>query len=429
VVAAHVVQEVVDQGRSLSDILPRSFIKLAREKDSALLQEIAYGVVRWYLKLDRVLVNLLQKPFKKKDRDLHFLLLCGLYQLQYMKTPSHAAVKETVEATRALGKAWASGLANAVLRRFMREQDRCLAQAESSLEGKMAHPQWLIDDLQQDWPEYWHAILTANNERAPMTLRVNARSTDRQSYLEQLRSQGIEAHEAEATEYGITLVHPVSVDRLPGFAEGLVSVQDAAAQQAAPLLQAGKGMRVLDACAAPGGKSAHILECYPGLAELVALDVDATRLERVEETLQRLGLQAVVVQGDAADPDSWWDGNGFDRILLDAPCSATGVIRRHPDIKLLRRAEDISQLAAKQAEILDVLWPMLESGGLLVYATCSVLKKENSDQIQAFLSRWEDAMEIRIDAGWGHEASPGRQVLPGEDGMDGFYYACLRKIK
>ena len=423
--AIKVLLEVLEKGRSLSGALP-TWLPKADEGERALTQELSYGVLRYYLQLDALAAQLLDKPLKAKDQDVQLLILLGLYQILYMRIPDHAAVSETVDVTKALKKPWARGLVNALLRRFLREREAMLAALENDPEARYAHPQWFIDALQQAWPEQWQAVLEANNTYPPMTLRSNARQVARDTYIEQLREAGIEAAAAHHTRDGITLAQAVGVERLPGFAAGRVSVQDGAAQLAAELLGAGPGETVLDACAAPGGKLAHVLEGSPE-AEVVAVDIDAERVRRIEENLSRLQLQAQVITADVADTTAWWDGRPFDRILLDAPCSATGVIRRHPDIKLLRRDSDIEQLAELQARILDALWPTLKPGGQLLYVTCSVMAQENQQQVSAFLDRHKDARHRPLEVPWGHTCEVGRQILPGEDGMDGFYYALLEK--
>lgn len=425
-VAAKAVTSVAVEGRSLSTVLPIALREPAPE-ERPLVQELCYGVLRWYPRLDAVAALLLHRPLKARDADVRSLLLIGLYQLLFLNMPPHAAVHETVEAARALNKAWAAGLVNAVLRGFLRDRERLLATVDRREDVALAHPEWLYESLKTDWPDDYRDIMAANNERPPMTLRINASKTDRDTYLHRLADAGIAAHAARYADQGIMLEAPTDVERLPGFADGIVSVQDAAAQMSAGLLGAQPGMRVLDACAAPGGKTAHILELEPGLGEMVAVDIEQERLGRVAENLQRLGLQARLVQGDARTPRDWWDGTPFDRILVDAPCSATGVIRRHPDIKILRRKDDIAALAEQQRAILDAVWPLLAPGGRLLYATCSVLRDENERQIGGFLTRHEDAREKRIPAFWGTACLHGRQILPGEAGMDGFFYACIEK--
>lgn len=423
--AVSVLTRVSSEGQSLSSLLPHAFSPLPAER-RALAQELCYGTLRWWHQLDALLGKLIDKPLRNKDADIHCLLLCGLYQLTYMEIPPHAAVSETVAITAALNKGWAKGLVNAVLRRYQRERGALEQQLADNLQARYSHPQWLISAVQSAWPQQWQAILEANNQRPPMTLRCARNHQSRDSYLAELQAAGIEASPNPHAPDALTLKRPQDVEGLPGFAAGRVSVQDAAAQLAANLLGHQPGMRVLDACAAPGGKSGHILEICNDIT-LFALDIEEKRLQRVAENMARLKLQATLISGDAAHPEGWWDGQPFDRILLDAPCSASGVIRRHPDIKLLRQPEDIDNLVTLQAKILVAMWPLLKPGGMLVYATCSVLPQENNLQLQRFLESRDDAQEKKITADWGVSATVGRQILPNRDGMDGFYYACIEK--
>jgi len=421
--AARILAQVTRDGRSLSRATEN--VSSASGDDHALIQEMCYGVLREYHRLSAIVTSLLKKPLKEKDADMQALLLLGLYQLIYMRVPDHAAVSETVAATTVLKKGWARGMVNGVLRNFQRQQENLLAQADTTEESRWSHPQWLINALREAWPADWQAVLTANNQRPPMYLRINTAKISAGDYLQLLEKNGIAANRSKLTKSAIQLEQPQDVTVLPGFAEGWLSVQDEAAQQAAFLMALEPGQRVLDVCAAPGGKTVHMLELAE--VEIVAVDVDAARLQRVEENLQRLGNTARCIAGDARTPKEWWDGQPFDRILLDAPCSATGVIRRHPDIKLLRRESDIKKLVALQAQILDAIWPLLKPGGMLVYATCSVLPEENARQITAFVDRQPDTQINKISVPWGTPAMAGQQVLPGNNGMDGFYYACLEK--
>jgi 16S rRNA (cytosine967-C5)-methyltransferase len=418
---------VITQGESLSGAIPAECGKL-EPQGRALAQELSYGTLRWYPRLKFFLDRMLEKPLKRKEQPIESLLLLGLYQLDQLEIPPHAAVSETVAVTALLSKKWARGLVNALLRRFQRERDQLRTALEGDEAARYAHPQWLLQRLQQAWPERWQAIAAANNARPPMTLRNNARHQSREAYLQRLAEAGIAACAAPEAKQAITLKRPVSVDSLPGFFAGDVSVQDGAAQLAAQLLDPQPGERILDACAAPGGKSVHLLEHGGETVQLDALDIDSQRLARVAENLERAGVSARLVEGDAAAPDTWWDGQPYDRILLDAPCSASGVIRRHPDIKLLRRQSDIENLVALQGTILRALWPLLRRGGILLYATCSVLPQENSEQVSRFLREQEDAQEIPIAAQWGIEVAAGRQIVPQQDGMDGFYYARIKKL-
>ncbi len=415
--------------RYLDTALAQSLATLPdRQKtDAALIQEMAYGVLRWFHQLDAVAALFLDKPLKTKDRDIHLLLLIGLYQLRHMRVARHAAVTETVEAAAALKKIWAKNFLNACLRSYLREEARAQAAVAARPSASFSHPDWLIDEIRRDWPEDWGEILAANNERPPMVLRVNRRRQSREQYLARLAEAGIAAKALPLADTAVLLDKPVAVNDLPGFAQGDVSVQDAAAQFTAALLDAQPGERVLDACAAPGGKTGHLLEYTPGLAELVALDKEPARVALIEENFARLGLNVKTMTGDAANPDSWWDGRPFDRILADVPCSATGVIRRHPDIKLRRRPEDLPKLVAAQARLLEGLWPLLKAGGKLLYVTCSILSEENEKQLAAFLVRHPEARETALPPNAGRARTIGRQILPGERGMDGFYYACIGK--
>ena len=429
--AAQVLSAVIDNGQSLNDALPIALGRVT-PRNQGLLQELCYGTLRWYHQLDYLLQQLLSKPFKKRDRDLHALLLSGLYQLLYLRTPSYAAVSETVANARELDKPWAANLVNAVLRNFERQRPRLLAQLEQHFHLLHSHPEWLLKRLQVDWPEHWQAIIAANNQHPPQSLRVNLARISRSDYLQHLHDAGISAVPVRAVNSAITLTQATAVEQLPGFAEGWVSVQDVAAQLAVSLLDLQPGQRVLDACAAPGGKTCHILEHETSI-NLVALDNNVTRLGRLEQNLTRLQLNAEIITADAGQPEQWWDGDLFDRILLDVPCSATGVIRRHPDIKLLRRENDIAALARYQNQLLEQLWPLLKPGGQLLYATCSVLKQENCDRIRQFLQTHKETQEQSLndralnDRDWGISCEYGRQILPGDQSMDGFFYARLHK--
>lgn len=421
--AAGILAKLQQQEGSLATLL------LRRDDDDsyALLQEIVFGTCRWYHQLDAILKLLLDKPLKSKDADIHSLLLIGLYQLQHLRVPEYAVVNETVSATKVLGKGWARGLVNAVLRNFLREQDRLLTEAQKSPEGLYAHPRWLVKTLQQDWPGQYAQILEQNNCRPPMTLRVNILRVAREDYLKSLKAVGLEATAGRLCESSVYLEKPCPVELLPGFESGLVSVQDEASQMIPSLLDLADGQRVLDACAAPGGKTCHLLESGFRFAGLTALDNDERRLERLHQNLARLHLSADVLCDDAAATERWWDGTPFDRILLDAPCSATGIIRRHPDIKLLRRSTDIPKLHALQLQLLQRLWSCLKPGGLLLYSTCSVLAQENAQTIAAFVAQQSDAKHERIEGQWGVECALGRQLLPENGGNDGFYFARITK--
>jgi 16S rRNA (cytosine967-C5)-methyltransferase len=424
--AALCLQRVIYEGESLTDVLQDRAVASLNPSDQALLRDMCFGTLRWHERLSAILNKLVKKALKPADKDVECLLRIGLYQLIYQRKPDHAAVNETVKATKKLNKEWAGKLVNGVLRTFIRQQAELLVQADSNITARYACPDWLLKRLQTAWPDAWADILSASNTHAPMTLRVNQRVQTTAAYQALLQEVGIAADLVPVVNSALILQIPVGVEQLPGFFSGTVSVQDAAAQLAAQLLDCQPGMRVLDACAAPGGKTSHLLERTDGL-HLIALDDSESRLKRVTENLTRLNLQAQLVTADAGELASWWDGQAFDRILLDAPCSATGVIRRHPDIKVLRRASDIAELQQEQARLLRTLWHTLRPGGQLLYATCSILPDENSRQVEAFLAEYPDAYQQPIDAAWGHAQTVGRQILPGEQGMDGFYYALLGK--
>ena len=403
-------------------------IGLADRKERAFVQALSYGTVRWYFRLDRILGCLLDKPLKSKDLDVRILALLGLYQIAYTRVKPYAAVAETVAAAGAK-KSWAKPLLNALLRRYLREREQLDRLADSTEIGANAHPDWMLAAIHQDWPQQAPAMLAANNRPPPMVLRVNTLQCSRTGYLDRLAAQGVDAHASTVCDTAVILSTPVDVEQLPGFRQGVVSVQDSAAQLATKLLDPRPGQRVLDACAAPGGKTLHILEVCPAVAELVAVDVAPERALRIRENLQRAGLDATVLTADAARPVQWWNGVRFDRVLLDVPCSALGVIRRHPDIKLLRREEDLPDVLQRQRALLQAAWSMLASDGVLLYATCSVLRRENDKQIEWFLDHHVDAREWPIDAPWGVEAACGRQITTGESGMDGFFYARLIKAQ
>ncbi len=427
--AAQVVDTVVSDGASL-DAAIAAHEEQVPAADRALLRMLAYGTLRHYWRLQAWIDELVNRPLKRRDSVINALLAIGLYQLCDTRIPDHAAVSQTVEAVRQLRRPNLAGLVNACLRRFQREDLN--SRAPASEESRWNHPAWLIEALRRDWPDDAEQILEANNERAPMWLRVNSRHGTAAAYRGRLAADGIEADLLEGLPDALRLSEPQGVDDLPGFADGDVSVQDGGAQVAARWLMRERPRRVLDACAAPGGKSGHLLELGGEDIQLTALDSDALRLERVRENHARIGADATIVRGDASKPEEWWDGTPFDAILLDAPCSATGVIRRHPDIKLLRRATDIAALSDLQGEILKALWPLVAPGGRLLYVTCSVLAAENDHVLQAFLKASDDAVEETVLPNNNirdlmRRKACGYQILPGTAGLDGFYFACLVK--
>ena len=419
--AARTLDAVLHQGRSLKAELARRLPALADPRDRALLEAVVFAALRGQARYGQALAQWMPKPPGRRDGELRALLYAGFAQVDALGLPPHAAVAATVDAARELGRAHQKGLVNALLRRALRDG---LPPGDPS----QAWPAWLLQALREDWPERIDALLAASAQPAPMWLRVNRRLATPDAVAAQLRETDIAAATVDGCPDALRLDTPVPVATLPGFAEGLVSVQDGSAQLVADALAPAPGARVLDACAAPGGKAAHLLERDPAL-RLLALDVDAQRLERVGETLRRVGVaaQARLRAADALDVGAWWDGAPFDAILLDAPCSATGVVRRHPDILLRRRASDLAALVEVQARLLDALWPTLARGGALLYATCSILRRENDAQVAAFLTRTPDARLEPLDARFGHDTGHGRQRFPGEDGMDGFFYARLAK--
>ncbi|WLG45066.1 16S rRNA (cytosine(967)-C(5))-methyltransferase RsmB [Pseudomonas sp. FP1740] len=425
--AAKALAAVLNGKASLNSSLPTQMDKV-EDRDRGFTQDLAFGTARWQPRLSALAAKLLQKPFKAADADVEALLLVGLYQLLYTRVPAHAAIGETVGCADKLKKPWAKALLNAVLRRAQRESEALLAELEHDPVVRTAHPRWLQKSLKAFWPEQWEAICAANNAHPPMILRVNRRHHTRDAYLGLLSDAGVAAKPCVYSRDGIILDAAADVRSLPGFAEGWISVQDEAAQLAADLLDLAPGQRVLDACCAPGGKTCHILEAEPKLAGVVAVDLEAKRLVRVRENLARLGLSAELIAADGRDTATWWDGKPFQRILLDAPCSATGVIRRHPDIKLTRQPDDIAALAVLQGELLDAMWITLEVGGILLYATCSTLPTENTEVIEAFLARTPGARELDLATTAGIKQPHGRQLLAQEGGHDGFYYAKLIKI-
>lgn len=418
--AAQAIEQVVEQGQSLSNILPPLQQKVS-DKDKALLQELCFGALRVLPQLDWLINKLMSRPMTGKQRTVHYLIMVGFYQLMHTRIPAHAALAETVEGAVAIKRPQLKGLINGVLRQFQRQQEELLAEFARS-ENKYLFPTWLLKRLQKAYPQQWQHIVESSNQRPPMWLRVNRQHHTRDSWLALLEETGLHGFSHPDYPDAIRLETAAPVTALPGFAEGWVTVQDASAQGCIPLLAPENGERILDLCAAPGGKTTHILEAAPD-ADVLAVDIDEQRLSRVYDNLKRLGMKAQVKQGDGRFPTQWCEDEQFDRILLDAPCSATGVIRRHPDIKWLRRERDIPELVQLQSEILDAIWPHLKTGGTLVYATCSILPEENSLQVAAFLTRTPNAKLIQT----GSLEQPGQQNLPGAEEGDGFFYAKIIK--
>jgi 16S rRNA (cytosine967-C5)-methyltransferase len=389
-------------------------------QDRGALQDICYGTLRFLGEIDAVLGRLLDRPLK--DERLRNLLRITVYQLARTRAAPHAVVDHAVRTTVALGLTPAKGLVNALLRNFLRRRDTLLVDARSSDVGHYSHPQWWIDKLRAQYPSDYERMLAVANGHPPLTLRVNARETTVEMYLATLESRGIAARHLGGTT--VMLDRPVAVEQIPGFGDGLVSVQDAAAQYAATALDLRAGARVLDACAAPGGKTAHILEIEN--VDVLALDSDPVRLERVRSNLERLHLAASTVCGDATDVSHWWDGVPYSRVLADVPCSASGVVRRHPDIKWLRRPEDVDAFAQRQRQILEALWHVLGPGGKLLYATCSVFDEENNAQIERFLLHHPDAQRLKLPEPQTNAQQLAGQIVPDER-HDGFFYALLQK--
>ena len=418
--AAQAVEQVVEKGQSLSNVLPALQQKVA-DKDKALLQELCFGVLRTLSQLEWMIQQLMERPMTGKQRTVHYLIMVGFYQLLHTRIPPHAALAETVEGAVVIKRPQLKGLINGVLRQFQRRQEELLSEFSQS-DLRFLHPSWLVKRIKNAYPQQWEAILEANNQRPPMWLRVNRNHHSRDAWLALLTEAGMIGFPHPDYPDAVRLETPASVLALPGFEQGWVTVQDASAQGCMRYLQPENGEQILDLCCAPGGKTTHILEVAPQ-ADVLAVDVDEKRLSRVYDNLKRLGMKATVKQGDGRYPEQWCAEQLFDRILLDAPCSATGVIRRHPDIKWLRRDRDIPELAQLQAEILNATWAHLKPGGTLVYATCSILPEENQQQIAAFLARTSDA--VLSDTGTAEQ--PGQQNLPGAEEGDGFFYAKLIK--
>ncbi|MGB5487399.1 MAG: 16S rRNA (cytosine(967)-C(5))-methyltransferase RsmB [Lysobacterales bacterium] len=421
--AVQALSEVLDENKNLGD--SEALSNLSDSRDNAFARNLAYGVLRWLSALEWLASQLLAKPVKKREVEVQRLLMLGLQQLWHDRTASHAAVNETAECARLLGKPWAVGLINAVLRRFQREQQSLLIKLEQT-EKRFAHPNWLLKEIQKDWPEHWQEIIDANNRQAPLWLRINRKQADETVLRGDLKDAGFEISDQDYARDAISISPAAAVARIPGFEQGWLSVQDPAAQLARDLLDPRPGDRILDACAAPGGKTAHLLESCQGI-ELTVLDKQAQRIEQIDQNLHRLGLNATSIVADAAVIETWWNGEKFHKILLDAPCSATGVIRRHPEIKWLRSSGQVDTVVKTQAGLLAALWPLLEPGGILVYATCSILERENTEQIQRFLAQHAEAAVEVPTVEWGMASPFGRQILPGEARMDGFFYAVLRK--
>ncbi|MBM6550670.1 16S rRNA (cytosine(967)-C(5))-methyltransferase RsmB [Marinomonas ostreistagni] len=431
-IAAKILEQVLGQHGSLSTQISKQIGEVDYD-EQGLTKELCFGVCRYYPQLNSVALSLLSKPFEEKDLDLYATLLMGLYQIEHMNTPDHAAVNESVELCRQLDKDWATKLMNAVLRRYQRERDDILDNLASQPSVEFNLPKWLVKRFKKHWGDDFEQVVTATNTHPPMCIRVNQDKVSRETYQAQLTEQGTVSRETAFSDSGLYLEKAVSVTMLPDFEHGHASVQDESAQLAAMILAPEQGERVLDACAAPGGKTGHLLERAPEL-QLTAVELEPWRLQRIESNLERLGVQAELICADAGDTNAWWDQQAFDKILLDAPCSATGVIRRNPDIKINRKPADIDELVTIQQRILMATWQTLKPGGYLLYATCSLMPEENERQMAHFLAEQADAKECSLDTlnsalalGFGKAVSHGIQVLPTVDGQDGFYYCLLQK--
>ncbi|HEV2681261.1 MAG TPA: 16S rRNA (cytosine(967)-C(5))-methyltransferase RsmB [Rhodanobacter sp.] len=423
--AAKGLAEIALRGASLRDVMERYAPRLADPRDRALLMALLSEGARWWLRFDAAIDGLLEKSLRHKDPAIHALLVLGLVQLEILELQDYAAVAATVEAVRALQRPQLAGLVNAVLRRWQRERETLIAQLDAKPQTRHAHPAWLATALQRDWPQQAETVMAADNREPPLMLRVNRQRSERDALIEQLQTAGYAATAHPWLSDALVLPHSTDVTRMPGFEDGLFAVQDGAAQVAADLADLRAGLRVLDACAAPGGKACHLLERAD--IELTALDVDAPRAERIRQNLMRLRLNAKLVIGDAGAPKGWWKGQPFDRILIDAPCSATGVLRRRPDVRLHRRESDITAMHQQQRRILSALWPLLAPGGRLVYITCSVLRAENEAIVAELLAAQADAQAVAFTLPTGQAAAIGWQILPGDGDLDGMYYAVLQK--
>ncbi len=427
--AAKAIARVSYGGESLTEVMQQTIdANSFSVEDNSLLQALCYGTIRFMPRWQVIIRNAMDKPLKAADSDLSGLIALGLFQLQMSRIPPHAAISETVAATQVLKKPWAKGLVNAILRRTQREPEWQQQILQKEIWAEQGFPRWIWKRLKRDWPENYTQIMDDCNQQAPMTIRVNQQKHSVKEYQALLAKDEIIATEHPFAKQALVLEKALAVEKLPGFEQGSCSVQDAAAQIAAQLLDVKSNMRILDACSAPGGKTGHILEQMIN-GHCIAIDNDPKRLTRVEENLQRLGLEAELIAADAGNSKAWWDGECFDRILLDAPCSGSGVIRRHPDIKLLRRADDIVQLKETQQQLLQSLWLLLRPGGKLLYATCSIFSEENEQQMAAFFESHQDAKQLNINYPACLPVSFGWQIAPGWQQMDGFYFCLIEKTE
>ena len=424
--SALICDKVINHGVSLGEAIDQTLSgKDIQPQDRGFIQTLSFGVLRWYWQLDVELKPLLNKPIKSKERLIKYVLLLGLFQLRHLKTPAHAAVSDTVKCCQQLGKPWAKNLVNACLRNYLREIES--SQQKKQLDQHYSHPEWMIEAITKSWPDHAKAIFHANNRPGPLCLRVNPKYTSRDNYLLLLQQSNIDAQKDPHSQIGIRITNSLPVNTLPHFNDGWVSVQDTASQIITQLLPIGARQRVLDACAAPGGKTGLLMENSPDDIEMHAIDIGGSRNKKMLDTLTRLKLKAQIIAGDASQPKQWWDQKPYERILVDAPCSGLGVIRRHPDIKHLRQVSDIQELQKTQAAILDACWQLLSEDGLLLYTTCSILPEENEQQIDSFIRRTSNVQIEKIQHPTALPLTLGMQSLPGTSDMDGFYYCLLRK--
>src|SRR3990167_1256020 len=428
--AAKIILHVIGKKQSLDQAFLQTPLTAYRAVDRRFIHELCYGTLRWYEPLIAISHRLLHKPLEEKHHDVLCVLLIGLYQLMRLEIPEYAVISSTVDAVKTLKKPWAAGLINKLLRLFLQQKKSLLEIIEQEPALKYAHPTWLVKKIQHDWPQQWQTLLTANHVQAPMVIRVNPQYATRTDYQKALQKVNIVTTSHPDLPFALQLQQPVNVHELPDFEKGACYVQDQAGQYTPLLLQLAKNQIVLDACAAPGSKMTDILLTEPELKQFVALDKSPERLAKIKENITRMQLSHPNVQlilADAIHPHAWWRGEKFDRILIAAPCSATGVIRRHPDIKILRQESDIHEQAKQQYALLNALWPLLKANGLLLYSTCSVLFEENENVIATFLRKNTDAHPVPIHLSTAISLPLGCQILPTINGPDGFYYALLRK--
>ena len=425
VLAATAIGQVIKKQRSLRDVLPE-VLQLAGDKHAGLIHELTAGTLRWWWQLSAITRQLLQKPLRAKEFDIEVLIALGLYQIEFTRVPAHAAVSESVNAAALLGKPWAKKLINAVLRSYLRDKEKLIETANNDETSIYSHPQWMINEVRQDWPQHWQLILNANNQLAPLTLRVNQQTITRDKAIEALAAIEVDAKQTKVSPTGVNIGAGIKIWQTGLWDQALFSVQDESAQLVAQAVDLKPQMKVLDACAAPGGKTAHLLETQPDI-DLTALEIQASRVPQLKENLQRLKLECTIKIADAVAIESWWQGEEYDLIIIDAPCSGSGIIRRHPDIKHLRHPEDIAENVETQRRLLAKLWSVLKVGGKMLYCTCSIFRQENDQQASWLLENRTDAKLVSLPEQYGLDINFGRQRLPSIDESDGFYYAYFEK--